>query len=369
MEAKNRLGDYVLGKKLGSGQYSKVREGYKASDKYAMKYMKKELNPHISKTCLDLINNEVKIMSELDHPNLVKLYEYSDKGVIEKNNGKNVPVLYLVLELITGGELFDYIAVGGRFSDKLARHYFKQFIEALEHMHSKGFAHRDIKAENILIDSNYKLKLADFGFSTSLAGKDGSGILHTAKGTEGYMAPEILSKQPYSGEKADLFAAGVLLFIMVAQHMPFRRASPRDSCYKLFCQRNELFWSKMSEKKPPNTFTPELKELINGLMASEPEKRPSLADVKKSKWYTMDSATDEEVNAEFAVRKSKVEEDWKIKAQEALKKKQAKGAGFGFVAYGAVRGAMHTETTIQSTIKKALPIFKVFLRRHLAYWM
>jgi serine/threonine protein kinase len=368
MEAKSRLGEYELGKKLGSGQYSKVREGLKANDKYAVKYMKKELNPHLSKTCLDLINNEVKVMSVLDHPNLVKLFEYNEKGVIEKAKGKNVPVLYLVLELITGGELFDYIAVSGRFSDKLARYYFKQFIEALEYMHSKGFVHRDIKTENILLDSNYKLKLADFGFSAPMEGRDGSGVLKTAKGTEGYMAPEILAGLPYSGEKADLFAAGVLLFIMIAQHPPFRKASPRDGFYKLFCQHNDLFWNKMASGKPANTFTPELKELLTELMASDPEKRPSIPDIKNSKWFTSDASTEEEVNAEFAVRKAKVEEDWKIKAQEALKKKKMKGGGFGFVAYAAIRGVMHEETTVASAVKKVLPIYEVIFHLNIASW-
>lgn len=359
MEVKSRLGEYVLGRKLGSGQYSKVREGIKVNNKYAVKYMNKVNNPFLSKTCLDLIANEVKTMSVLDHPNLVKLYEYSEKGVIEKANGKNIPVLYLVLELITGGELFDYIAVSGSFTDKVARHYFKQLIEALEFMHAKGFAHRDIKAENILLDSNHNLKLADFGFSTPLMGKDGSGILRTAKGTEGYMAPEILAQEPYSGEKADLFATGVLLFIMTAQHPPFRKASHRDSFYKLFCQHNDLFWNKMTHGKPVTTFPPELRELINGLLASDPTKRPSIDDIKKSKWYNGPVATLEEVNKEFAIRKAKVEEDWKVKAQEALKKKQEKGVGFGFVAYGAVRSVQHEESTLTNAVKKLLPIYKV----------
>lgn len=359
METKSRLGEYVLGQKLGSGQYSKVKEGIKANKKYAVKYMSKVNNPFLSKTCLDLIATEVRTMSMLDHPNLVKLYEYSEKGVIEKANGKNIPVLYLILELITGGELFDYIAVSGSFTDKVARHYFRQLIEALEFMHSKGFAHRDIKAENILLDSNHNLKLADFGFSTPLVGKDGSGILRTAKGTEGYMAPEILAQEPYSGEKADLFATGVLLFIMIAQHPPFRKASHRDSFYKLFCQHNDLFWNKMAHGKPVNIFPPELRELINGLLASDATKRPSIDEIKKSKWYNDPIATLEEVNKEFALRRAKVEEDWKMKAQEALKKKQEKGVGFGLVPYNAVRSMNPEESTLAHAAKKILPLYKV----------
>eukprot|EP00826_Nyctotherus_ovalis_P017021 TRINITY_DN14973_c0_g1_i1.p1 TRINITY_DN14973_c0_g1~~TRINITY_DN14973_c0_g1_i1.p1 ORF type:complete len:390 (-),score=95.69 TRINITY_DN14973_c0_g1_i1:314-1483(-) len=367
MELKDRLDDYILGRKLGSGQYSKVREGLKGDKRHAIKYMSKALNPCLSKTCLDLIVNEVATMSSLSHPNLVKLYKYSDKGVIEKANGKQLPVLYLALELVTGGELFDYIAVSGSFSERMARHYYKQLIEALEFMHSKGFVHRDIKAENILLDSDYRLKLADFGFATPLQGKDGSGALHTAKGTEGYMAPEILAGQPYSGIETDLFATGVLLFIMIAQHPPFRKASHRDGFYKLFCQHNDMFWSKMVAGKLPGTFTPELQELLNSLMSVDPEKRPSIADIRNSKWYNGPTATQEEVNNEFAVRRARVEEEWKAKAQAALKQKQ--GAAFGFVSYVATRSSMSEEATVSNAAKKVLPIYNVTLPATLAHWI
>ena len=87
-------------------------------------------------------------------------------------------------------------------------------------MHAKGFAHRDIKPENLLLGKDYILKLADFGFSCPLKGKDKSGILHTKLGTQGYMAPEVYKKN-YVGTKADIFSAGVILFIMYAGNPPF----------------------------------------------------------------------------------------------------------------------------------------------------
>ena len=83
-------------------------------------------------------------------------------------------------------------------------------------MHQAGFAHRDLKPENLLFTDDFDLKIADFGFSTLLAGKDGSGLLKTVLGTEGYMAPEIQMKAPYSGVQVDLFAASIILFIMYA---------------------------------------------------------------------------------------------------------------------------------------------------------
>lgn len=263
-------------------------------------------------------------MSQLSHRNIIKLYEYSANGVVEKLSGKKTPVVYLALELATGGELFEYVALTGRFSDKLARHYFKQLIEALDFMHAKGFAHRDIKAENLLLDSQYVLKLADFGFSAELAGKDHAGALHTYKGTAGYMAPEIHLGQCYSGQKVDLFAAGVLLFTMVAQHPPFKKAVSQDAFYKLFCYDNERFWQGMAMNKPPDIFSSELKAMINSLLAFNPMMRPSIAEIKSHSWYNGSDMAEEELRAEFRVRREKIEDSWKIKAAKALAQKMAR---------------------------------------------
>lgn len=99
-----------------------------------------------------------------------------------------------MLEYVGGGELFDYVAETGKFSEKVARTYFHQMMNGLYYLHQKGFAHRDIKPENILLSQAFLLKIADFGFSAALRGKDGSGVLKTKLGTEGYMAPEIPNK-------------------------------------------------------------------------------------------------------------------------------------------------------------------------------
>jgi serine/threonine protein kinase len=98
-------------------------------------------------------------------------------------------VLAIILEYAEGGEIFEYIAICGKFSEDVARTYFHMLIEALEYIHSKGICHRDIKPENILLDKDFILKLTDFGFGTYLS----RGELKTYLGTEGYMAPEIRS--------------------------------------------------------------------------------------------------------------------------------------------------------------------------------
>lgn len=105
-------------------------------------------------------------------------------------------------------------------------------MNGIHYMHDKGYAHRDIKPQNLLLTTSYILKIADFGFSCLIRGHDGTGVLHTKLGTEGYMAPEIATKH-YDGRRTDIFAAGVILFIMYAGNPPFEKAVITDPYYKL----------------------------------------------------------------------------------------------------------------------------------------
>ena len=148
----------------------------------------------------------------------------------------------MALELITGGELFDYVALAP-FSPEMCRYFFRQTLQALHHIHSHGTAHRDLKPENILLDDQFNVKIADFGFAAPVEGRDGGGKLHTVLGTANYMAPEILAHKPYSGHVVDLFALGIILFILYAGHPPFASAEPTNSHYKLLVKnRADLFW-------------------------------------------------------------------------------------------------------------------------------
>lgn len=176
----------------------------------------------------------------------------------------NKTVDYLVLELVNGGDLFDYVANSGRFSEEVARYYMTQLLDALDYMHKNGSAHRDLKPENIMLDSEFNLKVADFGFAAPIEGKDGSGFLHTQLGTQSYMAPEIHLAKPYTGAGVDLFATAIILFVMLSQRPPFNCANPQDPYYKLLAaDRSDLFWKAHDDAEGGTSiYSQEFKDLF-----------------------------------------------------------------------------------------------------------
>lgn len=298
------LGKFNVHKTLGSGAFSKVKLGQhqETGQAAALKIMKR--GEHVSSSFMRLVMNEVKTMEGLDHPNLVRLLDFSDTDQYKKSNGEAKDVFFMALELCSGGELFDFIAQTGKFSEPVARYYFKQLIDGLDYMHSKGVSHRDIKPENVLLDDQFTLKIADFGFASCKAENE------TRRGTEGYMAPEIHQNQPYSGAAVDLFAAAIILFIMVTQHPPFAKAVPTDPHYKLLCaNRLDLFWKFHSRSKPNGLdfFSEEFVSLLSSMLQLNATHRPSLVEVRCHPWFNGYTATEEEVMEEFAKRKAELD--------------------------------------------------------------
>lgn len=171
------------------------------------------------------------------------------------------------MELASFGELYDFISLSGGFSENLARYYFKQILSGLNHCHSKMVAHRDMKPENLLFDSEFNLKIADFGFAAQIEGNNGNGLLKTKLGTYGYRAPEIILDQPYDGQSVDIFATGVILFIMITKEPPFYQAKRSDSLYKLIAvNKIDAFWSMHSRERPDDFFSKDFKDLITGML-------------------------------------------------------------------------------------------------------
>jgi serine/threonine protein kinase len=228
----------------------------------------KIMNPNIDQKIQKLILTEVSAMSILKHQHIINQIHYGQDMYV-KDSGKVKNVSYIVLELAQGGEIFDFIANSGRFEEKLARYFFHQFMRGLQYCHNQGVAHRDLKPENLLLDENFDLKIADFGFAAPVEGRDGSGELHTKLGTLNYMAPEIHLKQPYEGKSVDLFAAAIILFIMVAQHPPFTTAQPIDPFYRCIAAgRFDIFWRTHCKNKEGNMeyFSEEFKDLVQAMV-------------------------------------------------------------------------------------------------------
>lgn len=146
-----------------------------------------------------------------------------------------------------------------------------------------------MKPENILFDGNFNLKIADFGFAAPIEGRDGSGLLKTRLGTESYMAPEIHLRKPYNGEAVDVFASGIILFIMFTQHPPFHKAIAEDPFFKLIViGRFDVFWKAHSRNKENGEefFPDSFKDLLEHMFCYNPEKRYKIADIAKHPWVT-----------------------------------------------------------------------------------
>ena len=192
------------------------------------------------------------------------------------DNGEKKPCSYLVYELMPKGSLDKKIQVLGTFSEEICRYYFKQLLDGLKYLHSKGFAHRDIKTDNLLFDADFNIKIADFGTATKM---EGSGKIEGAWGTEGFMAPELYELEQFDGRLADLFAAAVVLFKMFFGFMPFYTTNYRiydKHAPMLMNSRWDDFWVSVSNHDG-RTDVPEpsdqLKELFQKMLAWEVKDR------------------------------------------------------------------------------------------------
>lgn len=299
------LDDYKIIKDLGAGAFSTVKLAKQkdTGKMYALKIIRDDALEN--STTMNSFKTEIDIMKNIKHSNIINLVKHSYEGTLKKPNGdKKENVIYLTLELANGGELFDFIAQTGAFSEPVARYYFHQIIDAFEYLHSRGISHRDMKPDNIMLDDEFNLKIADFGFSSKAASNQ------SFKGTRSYMAPEILIGAKYYGQMVDIFASGIILFIMVTQIPPFQMAHPKDGWYKFVCSnRMDKFWKfhGQNQEEGIDFFSKDFMDLINWIFNFDHTTRPSLAEIKEHAWYKGPVATREEIQEEFSKRKEILE--------------------------------------------------------------
>jgi len=208
------IGKYRLLKTIGKGNFAKVKlaKHIPTGKEVAIKIIDKtQLNPG----SLQKLFREVRIMKTLDHPNIVKLFQ-----VIETEK-----TLYLVMEYASGGEVFDYLVLHGRMKEKEARAKFRQIVSAVQYCHQKKIIHRDLKAENLLLDSEMNIKIADFGFSNEFIPGN---KLDTFCGSPPYAAPELFQGKKYDGPEVDVWSLGVILYTLVSGSLPFDGSTLRE---------------------------------------------------------------------------------------------------------------------------------------------
>ncbi|KAK4751166.1 hypothetical protein SAY87_004648 [Trapa incisa] len=241
------------------GNFCEVKTG----EDVAIKILDKE--KVLKHKIVNLIKREISTMKLVSHPNVICMYE------VMASKTK----IYIVLELVSGGELFDKIASKGRLKENGARKYFQQLINAVDYCHSRGDYHRDLKPENLLLDSNGVLKVSDFGLSAVPQQVREDGLLHTICGTPNYVAPEVINNKGYDGAKADLWSCGVVLFILMACFLPFEESNLMALYKKIF---------KADFTCPP-CFSSTAKKLIKKILDPNPMTRITIAEVIENEWF------------------------------------------------------------------------------------
>ncbi|KAH0454526.1 hypothetical protein IEQ34_016450 [Dendrobium chrysotoxum] len=263
--ARMRVGRYEIGRTLGEGSFAKVKfaRNVETGENVAIKILDKE--KVLLHKMVGQIKREISTMKLIRHPNVIRMYE------VMASKTK----IYIVLELVTGGELFDKIASSGRLKEDEARKYFQQLINAVDYCHSRGVYHRDLKPENLLLDVNGLLKVSDFGLSALPQQVREDGLLHTTCGTPNYVAPEVINNKGYDGAKADLWSCGVILFILMAGYLPFEDSNLMILYKKIF----------KADFTCPAWFSTSVKKLIKRILDPNPQTRMTMAEVIENEWF------------------------------------------------------------------------------------
>lgn len=262
---KKNIGVYELGCILGEGTFAKVRlaRNTASQQEVAIKILdKKKLFEH---EMADQIKREISIMKVVKHPCVV-----DTKEVLATTDK-----IYIVLQLVTGGDLFDLVVNGGRLNEEDARRHFNRLIEGVDYCHSKGVYHRDLKPENLLLDSEGNLLISDFGLSALPQQLKSDGLLHTTCGTPNYVAPELLDDRGYDGRSADIWACGVILYVLLCGCLPFDEP-----------QIHQLFHKIQNAKvKMPSFVSDEAKDMIARLLDKDPRKRITAEQIRGHDWF------------------------------------------------------------------------------------
>ncbi|KAI8334196.1 kinase-like domain-containing protein [Chlamydoabsidia padenii] len=259
------LNHFILEKTVGTGSFGRVHlaQGRTTGRFYAIKALRKQ--ELVDRRQVEHANNERVILRSVDHPFVVKLWDtFQDEGHV-----------FFVMSYVPGGELFRILRKNKSFSESAARFYAAEVLLAIDYLHSLDIAYRDIKPENILLDAEGHVKLADFGFSKKV-----TDLTWTVCGTPDYLAPEIIRSQGYT-KAVDWWSFGVLIYEMVMGEAPFQAENPVDK-YQMILDGNIKFL--------PNRLSNELVDLLGHLLKVKPTERygnlkDGVDDIKYHAWF------------------------------------------------------------------------------------
>eukprot|EP00727_Mastigamoeba_balamuthi_P012755 m51a1_g8101 putative myosin light chain kinase (415) ;mRNA; f:84027-86682 len=258
---------YTIGKEIGRGGFSVVYDGVEKATqkKVAIKVIDKKKQEADQ---LKLLEREIDIMKRLKHPNIVELYEVFNTS----------QYIYMVMEYISGGELYDQIVARGSFTEADAANLIKQVLSATEHMHEHGIAHRDLKPENLLLSTARAdaVKVADFGLSKDF---NTASQMSTCCGSPSYVAPEVLGGGVYSNA-CDVWSIGVILYVLLSGYLPFF-GDTQEELFDKIMSGTYSFSNKCWED-----ISPEAKDLLSKMLVVSPQTRITIAACLAHPWVT-----------------------------------------------------------------------------------
>ncbi|XP_052867446.1 5'-AMP-activated protein kinase catalytic subunit alpha-2-like isoform X3 [Anopheles cruzii] len=260
-----KIGHYILGATLGTGSFGKVKVGEHTVTKH--KVAVKILNRQKIKS-LDVvgkIRREIQNLKLFRHPHIIKLYQ-----VISTPTD-----IFMIMEYVSGGELFDYIVNNGKLQESEARRFFQQIISGVDYCHRHMIVHRDLKPENLLLDHNRHVKIADFGLSNMML--DGE-FLRTSCGSPNYAAPEVISGKLYAGPEVDIWSCGVILYALLCGTLPFDDEHVPTLFRKI----------KSGVFPIPEYLNKQVVSLLCQMLQVDPLKRATVEEIKKHEWFQKD---------------------------------------------------------------------------------
>ncbi|KAK7686239.1 hypothetical protein QCA50_010459 [Cerrena zonata] len=270
------IGMWKMGREIGRGASGRVRiaRHSKTGQYAAVKIVSKQFIVSSRMSLHDIgedadrilrdLEREIVVMKLIEHPNIMRLYD-----VWETSSD-----LYLILEYVEGGELFDYLCDKGRLETPEASRLFQQIISAMHYCHQVNIAHRDLKPENILLDKDKNIRVADFGMAAAWYGQEQ--LLETACGSPHYAAPEVINQLAYDGSLSDIWSCGVILFALVSGRLPF---NDEDSGRVLEAVRAGKY-------EMPTDIDPHAQDLIAKMLVYDPQQRISIPDILKHPFCT-----------------------------------------------------------------------------------